>query len=380
MRAHRIVFPSLLLAGALLSGCVAGTGTGGPAQEHAPAGPPAGGPVADAPGRGAPGTGVESEAPLGPGSRIADSGRCVAGDGNDVVATIPLSHRPVDVALDAGASTLYTSSERGDVVSVVDTGSRAVVGTIELRDRPYGLYLDRGALYATLPGIQVPGASIAIVDTARRAVVRTIRFDGGSWPTDAVVDPATGLLFVVSSGNDSVVAFDSVTGARIRSIPVDVDPIYVDVVTEAGLVLVSGGKGLAAIDSRTLSVRDVIQMPAGAFAIDREVGGVFVANQGFGTVSVVDLASFEVVGRVAVGGRGPFDIAFDPASGLAYVTGTANGELVLVDVATLRIVERISEADGRRAWFGAVMVDHARNCVYVADLESSAIVVLERRR
>jgi DNA-binding beta-propeller fold protein YncE len=382
MRAHRIVLTQLLLAGALLTGCVAtGSASDGPVQEHAGP-PPAGGSAADAPGPGSGGAGTETEAPDRPGG-ASDSGRCEGGTaGSDVVATIPLSHRPVDVALDAGNSTLYASSERGDVVSMVDTGSRAVTGTIQLRDRPYGLYLDadRGALYATLPGIQVPGASIAVVDTARGSVVRSIRFDDGIWPTDAVVDPATGLLFVVNSGDDSVVAFNSVTGARIRSIRVDIDPIHIDVVTEAGLVLVSGGKGLAAIDIRTLSLRDVIQMPGGAFAIDREVGGVFVANQGFGTLSVVDLAAFEVVGRVAVGGRGPFDVAFDTASGLAYVTGTADGELVLVDVATLRIVERISGANGVRSWYGAIAVDHTRNCVYVADLESSAIVVLDRRR
>jgi YVTN family beta-propeller protein len=365
MRALRVVLTPVLVAAVLLSGFVAlapGSENGRVAD------------VADPPGA------FEIRAPF---FDAAGFGRCRAGDGagEDVLATIPLEHRPVDLVLDPGGSTLYTSSRRGDVVSVLDTSSRQVVDSIRLPDRPYGLSLDigRGALYATLPGLQAPGGAIAVVDTARREVVRSIRFPDAEWPTDAAVDPATGLLFVVNSGADSVAVFSGLTGGRIRSIPVEVDPLQVDVAAEAGVILVSGGKGLAAIDARSLTVRDVLQLPGGAMAIHSAAGRVFVANQGFGTLSVVDLASFEVVGRVAVGGRGPFDVGFDADARIAYVTGAAGGQIAVVDVASLRIVERIGGRDGARVWYGAVAVDPSTDCVYAADLDSSSIAVIGRR-
>jgi YVTN family beta-propeller protein len=372
MRALRTVLIPVLLAGMLLSGCVAMVpGTAAPS-------PPAADPAAG--GRGTPAAGgpwssAETEAPGR--DAAAESGRCRPGDGNGVLATIPLQHQPVDLVLDPAGSTLYTSSERGDVVSVVDTGSRAVVDTIRLRGRPHGLFLDAGTLYATLSGLQAPGGAIALVDTARREVVRSILFPDARWPRDAVVDPASGLLFVVNGGTGSVVVFHSRTGARVRSIPLGIDPVHVEVMPEDGMILVSGRKGLASIDAHSLIVKDVLDMPGGAMAVDHAAGDVFVANQGYGTLSVVDLAAFEVVGRVAVGGRGPFDVAFDADARLAYVTGAVGGEIALVDVATLRIVERIDGPDRARTSYDSVVVDHTTNCVFAAD--SSSVVVLERR-
>ena len=376
MRAQRKVLLPLLLVGVLLSGWA-----------MAPRGPADLEPVPDPrDGRSAPSYGGWPGAdpaiyPPG-GTVMAGAARCDGSAATDVLATIPLDHRPVDLVLDAEFSTLYTSSERGDVISVVDTFARAVAGSIPLRARPYGLFLDAdgGTLYAPLAGARVPGGAVAVVDTERRQLVRSLRFPDARWPTDAVLDPATGLLFVVNSGDDSVAVFESASGDQIRRIPVPVDPIFIDVVSESGLVLVGGGKGLAAIDTRRLAVRDTLPMRAGAMAVDHEDGGVYVANQGSGTISVVDLAAFEVVGRVSIGGRGPFDIAFDAAAGLAYVTGAPYGELVILDTATLRIVERIGGTIGDRAWYGAVAVDDSTNCVYVADLNQSAIAVMERRR
>ena len=387
MRAQQKVLLPLALAGVVLAGWLATTSGDPETAVRAE-------PVAEAPAAvnrsTPPDVGVPLDQPHGgayaargtDGAGHSYPGRCIRNPGEEpVLATIRLDHRPVDLALDARDSALYTSSERGQTVSVMDTRSRTLVSAIDLRDRPYGLLLDehRGALYATLAGPRVPGGAIAVVDTASRELVRSIRFPDARWPTDGALDPGTGLLFVVNSGDDSVAVFDSVSGDRVRRIPVDVDPIFVDVVSESGLVLVSGAKGLAAIDIGTLEVRNILRIPAGALAIDHEDGGVYVANQGFGTLTVVDLAAFDVVGRVPVGGRGPFDVAFDSAAGLAYVTGAADGNLVIVDMASLRIVERIGGADGSHAWYGAVAVDHAKNCVYVADLERDAIAVIARR-
>jgi YVTN family beta-propeller protein len=379
MRAQRSLLAPLLLIAALLSACGdAPTRTVESIRDDAS-------PVE------AHGTAPLDGGILVPGRQFEDGGTRVGRDGTgrcdgsattDVLTTIPIEHRPIDLALDARRSTLYTSSERGDVISIVDTEALAVAGSIPLRDRPYGLFLDpaRGTLYAPLAGVRVPGGAVAVIDAERRALLRSIRFPDARWPTDAALDPATGLLFVVNSGDDSVAVFDSASGDRIRRIAVPVDPMFVEVVSESGLVLVSGGKGLAAIDARTLAVRDVLHMRAGAMAVDHEDGGVYVANQGEGTLSVVDLAAFEVVGRVAVGGNGPFEVAFDSASGLAYVTGAPYGALLLIDMATLRIVERIGGTIGSRAWYGAVAVNDTTNCVYVADLNQSTIAVIERRR
>src|SRR5215218_2333815 len=183
---HRKALSLVLAGGVLLSGCVAAPSGGvepPPAPQRA---------------SGSPAKGLASEDPsrpfdADPPDRSAEAqSRCDdTGAGADtVIASIPLPHRPVDLVLDARTSTLYTSSERGDVVSVVDTSSRAVVSTISLRDRPYALFVDasRGSLFATLAAAQAPGGSIAVIDTVRNTPVRSIPFPDARWPTDAVVD------------------------------------------------------------------------------------------------------------------------------------------------------------------------------------------------
>ena len=55
--------------------------------------------------------------------------------------------------------------------------------------------------------------------------------------------------------------------------------------------------------------------------VDATTGHAFIANEGDGTVTVVDTTTRKVVKTITAGGRGVEKVAIDPAAGLAYVTG-----------------------------------------------------------
>lgn len=99
-----------------------------------------------------------------------------------------------------------------------------------------------------------------------------------------------------------------------------------------GLILLAAGMStLASAEPEPAAI------PAYRFA--------YVTNQGSETVSVVDLASWTVVGDIPVNGR-PAGIALSPDYRLAYVTAPEARDVAVIDTVTRTVVRRFGAGDG----------------------------------
>ena len=108
---------------------------------------------------------------------------------------------------------------------------------------------------------------------------------------------------------------------------------------------------------------------------DATTGHAFIANEGDGTVTVIDTTG-KVVKTITAGGRRIEKVAIDPTAGLAYVTGVDyDGALDVVDTKTLKVVTTMPRPEGERYWGG--LADPSTGFLYAGS--AGSVLVITRR-
>ncbi len=101
------------------------------------------------------------------------------------------------------------------------------------------------------------------------------------------------------------------------------------------------------VDAEAFTVAGQIEQDSGwglsphAIVFDPATQRMFVANMGGGTVSAIDVATDEVVGKVAVGEE-PHGITLGP-DGRIYVAAKKSNKVAVIDPATLEVVSEIHD-------------------------------------
>ncbi|RRT97196.1 ATP-binding protein, partial [Stenotrophomonas sp. 278] len=160
---------------------------------------------------------------------------------------------------------------------------------------------------------------------------------------DVVIDSQRGKVFASATGEDHLSVFDAKTLKALEPITLEsgVDegkfvPMSLTLDTAGGkLYTVSMGTPEAAvIDVASGKVDKVIDLgnavSASGVAVDGKNNRLYVASQGSDNLLIVDIASGKVLHDVAVG-AGALNVAFEPVSGLAYVTNRGAGTVTVVD-------------------------------------------------
>src|ERR1035438_8694584 len=107
-----------------------------------------------------------------------------------------------------------------------------------------------------------------------------------------------------------------------------------------------------------------------ALAIDARTNRIFVANEGDGTVSVIDGRGDQAVSLLRVGSR-PYSIAVNAATGRVYLTHTFNDDLTVIDEATLAVRQvRPGSRD-------LIVIDEEANTVYLLGYEGPQMTVMD---
>jgi len=280
-------------------------------------------------------------------------------------------------------------------LSVIDTGSDEVIGTIQLEnvDYPHHIYLsgDGERMLVAVPGSDLSGghsgghgghggavlaldASTGALDVARRldAPNHNAVFapDGSIWTSQIaspgqvlVLDPRTlattstltagndpaevtlsgAYAFVANTASDSVSVFDAATGALVETIAVGDGPVGAWPASDGRMYVDNEtGKSLTVIDATTLAV--VLTIDLGftpAVAAIAPGGELCVTDTDSGKLVFLRASDGMRLGDLATG-AGAHAFAFSGDGAKAYVTNQLAGTVSVIDVAAKTVAKTIA--------------------------------------
>ena len=185
--------------------------------------------------------------------------------------------------------------------------------------------------------------SIAVYRQKDLSLVHQFPVDTVPHARDVVVDGTHGKVFASATGEDHLSVFDAKTFKELPQVTLEsgVDdgkftPMSLVLDEKGGkLFTVSIGTPEAAvIDVASGKVDKVIDLgnsiSASGVAFDAARNRLYVASQGTDNLLIVDVASGKVLHDVPVG-AGALNVAFDDASGLAYVSNRGAGTVTVVN-------------------------------------------------
>lgn len=206
---------------------------------------------------------------------------------NKLVGKVALPGFPYAVAVMAEFrdtdKKVYVSSERDGVVSVVDSKSLQVTGSIKTGVHPVALLLDKAQkrLFVANAGSD----TISIVDTATDKVTTTVplrpgdvRGLPGATPLGLALSPGENLLFVALADMNAVAVVDTAAGTVLGYLPTGWYPTAVAVSPDGKRLFVANAKGV-----QIRHPNHVNAGPMGAW-------GKYIENILEGTVSTIDLS------------------------------------------------------------------------------------------
>jgi DNA-binding beta-propeller fold protein YncE len=243
------------------------------------------------------------------------------------------------------------------------------------------------------PGID--GHELLVVDLPSREIVADIDFGHGVRPHCAVLDPASGLLYVTTELDKAVTAIDPQTRKIVGTIPtgqeeshmlvlshdghrgytanvgpgtvsvldmvgrktVAVVPVAkvvqrISISTDDKLVFTSDQTKpqLAVIDTATNSLKTWVPLPGLGYGSAATPDGrwLLIAIPSTNQVAVVDLGSMQVARRIDVASS-PQEVLIRPDGKVAYVSCAGSGQVAAIDLAKWSVEKLIAAgkfADG----------------------------------
>ena len=157
----------------------------------------------------------------------------------------------------------------------------------------------------------------------------------------------TGYLLVLNKDADTVMYVDIAARRVVKTIPVDKNP-HETVISPDGkqaYVTCSGGDSLLVFDNETMTLTKRVTHPDFRFphglAITRDGKRLLLASTRSGKFFVISLPSLEVKQVCATGQEAVHMVALTPDERFAYIANNKTNDISVIDVATLKEVERI---------------------------------------
>lgn len=242
------------------------------------------------------------------------------------------------------------------------------------------------AVAAAAPFVYISNSgsgTISVVDTATNAVTGTIPLPAGAAPWAVATNPANNSLYVTNFANGALYVIDLAAGSLVTTVPIGMQPIGVAVnaagtrvyVTNhltfgPGIPLFSGSLTVVDANTNTVLTSLVIgRLPIGV-AVHPSGNPVYVALSN--GVAIFDTVANAVTGVISVGNR-PFGLALSPSGQLLYVSNQFSNTVTVISTATH--TQEGEVAVGQSPQGIAVNADGSR--VYVANRDSNNVSVID---
>lgn len=269
-------------------------------------------------------------------SAMAVQKRYVGPDGGWDFMTFDPVHRRVYLSRTSGVTALDVDT--GKVTSELVAGSRTHIA----------LPINGGdEILVTNAG--TGGAFIADALTGK---IRVASIPTGKKPDGALLEPLTGLVWVLDNSGGGIAVIDPKSGSKVATIAVEgalesatpdsSGKVYITVEDKTEIVVVDATKR-AVIQHIKL---DGCDEPGGlALAPQSKRLVVACAN---GVSKTVDIAKGSIVASLPIGPR-PDVALYDPGRGLVFIPTGGDGKMTAIDPATMKVVGVIATAMGARS-------------------------------
>jgi len=251
-----------------------------------------------------------------------------------VVATVPVAAGPHGMGITPDGRAVYVSGDAASTVSVIDTATDRVTREIEVGKAPHGLALtpDGKLAVVTVYG----GDALALIDTAKNEVIGSVPV---AKPHNVAIHPDGKTAYVASQepGKFALVVVDLQRRTVLRSVPLDKTPRALEFGPEGRFLYFTqaGLNAIVVLDPARDQV--VAQIPVGAsphYAHFTRTGQSGLAvSQGPNELAVFSPAS-NTVGKVIGVGKLPHWVTASSDGRSAYVSNEGSNDVSIVDLAS----------------------------------------------
>ena len=295
---------------------------------------------------------------------------------------------------------MYVSNEDSGDISVIDTSSNRVVGSIRVGKRPRGMRVspDGKTLYVALSGspkappgvdeskLPAPDRSadgIGVIDLRTHRLVRTLR--SGQDPESFDVSRDGKTLYVSNEETAQVSVVDVASGDVVRTVDVGHEPEGVTIRPDGRVVYVACEESNAVdvIDVASNRVVASIPTPQRPRTIVFTSGGrrAFVSAEFGSAVVAVDPQTHRAIAEIpipatgaAAAGPKPMGLALSRDDTQLFVTNGRGGTVTVIDVATNQVTRTIPSV-GARPW--GIDITPRGDKLYTANGPSNDVSVLD---
>ena len=279
------------------------------------------------------------------GNKGEDTLSLIALDTGAELARLPTGRMPHEIAVSPDGKQAAVVAYGSTTIDVFDVATRTKVKTIDLspNQRPHGLlWLSDGRLVATTEGSE----SVAVVAADGKL---TSIATGQKGTHMVVVAPDNRTAYTANIGSGTVSVLDLKTARKLRDLTVGGKP--------EGLALTRGGRELwvGDLDAPRVSVWDtatgekIAEQPVDPVAIRvlASPDGKLVAtsNIAAGTISLFDAETRALVKTIKVSGeqaKGQVTLLFSADSTRLYAAETGHDKVAEIDVASGQVLRRIA--------------------------------------
>jgi YVTN family beta-propeller protein len=248
---------------------------------------------------------------------------------------------PTGIASDPSNGMTYVVDQGSYNVTVIDSATATIVGTI-----PTGLY-SGGVIYDNgtdrVIGTVYDPAGLSFIDPTTDSIVGNLSIPDGA--VSVAYDSGMHELFVTGDTSNNVTVVDDSTDQLVTTIPVLGQPESIAYDPALGELFVgdtqSGYDHLSVISDVSNSVVANISLAdtPGSLLYDPLTQDIYVAN-GF-NVSVVSPATNQEIANITLSGF-PTGLAYDAALDEVWTTGGARGNVTILDALTNSVVTNVS--------------------------------------